>query len=931
MLRKLTIGLLSTLIAQQVATAQQNSSDTLNTAAQAAAAFDNPDPPAINQPLPAPVADVQTGIAVDAAAAEVPGGGEILLSGPLHEAYAEQFTIKPIAGLIVSKRPPDPIDEIPPEYRPEGSDVVWIPGYWGWDAERDDFVWVTGIWRLAPPNHVWIPGYWAEVADGYQWISGFWSPSDVQEVVYLPAPPEPVDATPGTDAPGDNYFWVPGQWVWVDTDYEWRAGYWAVAYPDWVWVPERYVYTPSGYIYRTGYWDYMLTDRGTIFAPVYWSNPVATYQLRPTYVINAGTSLLANLFVYPQYHHYYFGNYYSSRYLGQTIYPWVTVTQQAQLYDPLYAYYRTQHRDVAFLQRISRMHTYYASNPNLQPPRTLAMQMRSASVAQQTNAIAFQAVPLQQLVSSNEAPMQYVRLQAQDRQRLQAALQPARELRKERAQNEEKAAAAVAQSDKDGAAAVRQGQAGQRDQARAAGGGNRWRLPTSQNDTTLGAAALVAGDRSSQGVRGADGDKAQAQSRDAAQSGKEGARTADRRNADRAGADRRNADRAAAAGDTAGQDRGQPRAGRERAEMDRESQERAVRERAQAGTDRERAVREGAAREGAGRQAAGSDRADANGRTANRPDLDARQSEQPGTAAERAQAERAQTDRSMLDRPGLDRQGLDRQGLDRSKVDRPGLDRSDSDQRGVGSPGTDLPRTSVPGAAAPGTNLPGANLPGTEVRRNDLPKNDLPGASRRSSNRLDLDANRPGSNRPGSSRFNQPGSQLGQPGGNPLGTDSSRPDAPSVDRPNARRTLGGSTQGSAPSSTPLGGGDRGSLPGLGADRPSTSGSGLGAGQGSIQDDMRALRDLQRRDAERRRSSPPDVRSLPQRPQPPAGSDRPDSGRGRNSGIVPGVGVPAAGSAATPPSASAKSPAAGRPGPDAKPGRGNGKDKDKDKK
>src|SRR5690348_657818 len=120
MLRKLSIGLLSALIAQQVATAQQDPTDTLNAAAQAAAAFDNPAPPPPGEPLPAPVGDVQSVAAIDTAAAEVPGGGEVLLSGPLHEAFAEQFTIKPTPGLIVGKQPPDPIDEIPPEYRPEG-------------------------------------------------------------------------------------------------------------------------------------------------------------------------------------------------------------------------------------------------------------------------------------------------------------------------------------------------------------------------------------------------------------------------------------------------------------------------------------------------------------------------------------------------------------------------------------------------------------------------------------------------------------------------------------------------------------------------------------------------------------------------------------------------------------------------------------------
>ncbi len=74
-----------------------------------------------------------------------------MVTGPLHEAFAEQFSDEPEAGIVISRKPPEAIDEIPPEYRPDGQDIVWIPGYWGWDPEREDFIWITGIWRQAPP------------------------------------------------------------------------------------------------------------------------------------------------------------------------------------------------------------------------------------------------------------------------------------------------------------------------------------------------------------------------------------------------------------------------------------------------------------------------------------------------------------------------------------------------------------------------------------------------------------------------------------------------------------------------------------------------------------------------------------------------------------------------------------------------------------
>ena len=60
--------------------------------------------------------------------AEGEEGVEILARGPLHEAFAEQVNQDPQAGMVVSKAPPKPINEEPPEYKPEEGNVIWIPG-----------------------------------------------------------------------------------------------------------------------------------------------------------------------------------------------------------------------------------------------------------------------------------------------------------------------------------------------------------------------------------------------------------------------------------------------------------------------------------------------------------------------------------------------------------------------------------------------------------------------------------------------------------------------------------------------------------------------------------------------------------------------------------------------------------------------------------
>src|SRR5262245_20081584 len=78
-------------------------------------------------------------------------GIEVLARGPVHEAFAEPAETRPQPSAVVEKRPPDPIDEVPPDEKPEGDDVVWVPGYWAWDGDREDYLWVSGFRRVPPP------------------------------------------------------------------------------------------------------------------------------------------------------------------------------------------------------------------------------------------------------------------------------------------------------------------------------------------------------------------------------------------------------------------------------------------------------------------------------------------------------------------------------------------------------------------------------------------------------------------------------------------------------------------------------------------------------------------------------------------------------------------------------------------------------------
>src|SRR5262249_16211914 len=77
---------------------------------------------------------------------------EVLARGPLHEAFAQPSTLDPKASPIIPKQPPRAIEEEPPAQRPEGNNVQWIAGYWAWDDDNNDFIWISGLCPDLPPR-----------------------------------------------------------------------------------------------------------------------------------------------------------------------------------------------------------------------------------------------------------------------------------------------------------------------------------------------------------------------------------------------------------------------------------------------------------------------------------------------------------------------------------------------------------------------------------------------------------------------------------------------------------------------------------------------------------------------------------------------------------------------------------------------------------
>ena len=263
----------------------------------------------------------------------------------------------PASGPVIPKQPPDPIQEMPPDQKPAGQNVQWIPGYWSWDVSRNDYLWVSGIWREPPPNSQWVPGYWHQVDGGNQWVSGTWIPvstGPAQGQAQAQARPAVLPArrrrraskrartrrsriptSPGRPVTGRG----------KGSSYAWRPGFWAAVQPNWIWMPAHYVWTPSGYLFVPGYWDLPVANRGLMFAPVYYPQPV---YAQPSFVFTpsisiVGSAVTANLFVPAGTNQYLFGNFYAQNFVSVGITPLVFVQLRdgpaGLSIDPLFSYY----------------------------------------------------------------------------------------------------------------------------------------------------------------------------------------------------------------------------------------------------------------------------------------------------------------------------------------------------------------------------------------------------------------------------------------------------------------------------------------------------------------------------------------------------------------------------------------------------------------
>jgi hypothetical protein len=306
-----------------------------------------------------------------------PAGVEMQARGAVHEAFAEPSRAQVAPGAVVRKAPPALIDEAPPEEKPQGDNIVWIPGYWGWDDEASEFVWISGFWRAIPPGRTWVPGSWQRSGAGWRWVSGYWGAVAQEETEYLPPPPESIDRGPSIPAPGESYSYVPGLWVHQVNRFVWRPGYWLAHRPGWVWVPACYKWTPCGFVFVPGFWDLPVLERGLLFAPVRFVRPVYLtpgFVYRPVYCIQPDF-LCGAMFVRTGYPSYYFGDYFAPRYRGGFT-AWTSFRFGGGVgLDLNFAYYRHAYLGYPAWERgLTGLYAGRFAGTIAAPPRTLGQQ-----------------------------------------------------------------------------------------------------------------------------------------------------------------------------------------------------------------------------------------------------------------------------------------------------------------------------------------------------------------------------------------------------------------------------------------------------------------------------------------------------------------------------------------------------------------------------
>ena len=197
-------------------------------------------------------------------------------------------------------------------------------------------------------------------------------------------------------------------------------------YPEWIWVPPSYIATPAGCVFVPGYWDYLVVDRGLMFAPVYIAQPVyaqPAFVYTPTVTINV--ALITDFFFCrPQYNHYFYGDYYAFSGAGGPYQPWFAYHESRVGYDPIYAWSSSVYgqRDPGWSTYVRESYYERVERVEYRPPVTYLAQQRylehhqnagagrfalASSLAQVERADGFRNLRLEQIGETRRAELSH--------------------------------------------------------------------------------------------------------------------------------------------------------------------------------------------------------------------------------------------------------------------------------------------------------------------------------------------------------------------------------------------------------------------------------------------------------------------------------------------------------------------------------------------
>ena len=126
---------------------------------------------------------------------------------------------------------------------------------------------------------------------------------------------------------------------------------------------------------------------------------------------------MLNLFISPQRHQYYFGDYYGAEYAREGFHPWYEAREHHDWYDPIFVHQQWQHRDDRqwVTTASGRSTSTRRDDESLRPARTYeAMRAQVARLPEKDRRQVQVARPMKEVVADKTTPFKFARRGCQD-------------------------------------------------------------------------------------------------------------------------------------------------------------------------------------------------------------------------------------------------------------------------------------------------------------------------------------------------------------------------------------------------------------------------------------------------------------------------------------------------------------------------------------